>query len=138
MVYFLSVFLIQIYIDTSWVGFTHCLMIELVLKIKYSPVAQWYLPAGRRGAGNTIMFVYIIKSIHYNWYYSGLSDNVDRRYLEHNNGWVKKTKFYKPFQLIHVELTHNRIEARRLEKYFKSGYGKEIIKEIDQELNNPL
>jgi hypothetical protein len=33
----------------------------------------------------------------------------------------------------------NREEARVIEKYFKSGYGKEIIKEINENLtNNPL
>jgi putative endonuclease len=90
------------------------------------------VPACRQaGSRKQMWYVYILKSIKFQRYYIGLSDDVDRRFLEHNNGWVKKTKFYKPFRLAHVEITDNRQEARQLEKYFKSGYGKEIIKEID-------
>ena len=35
-----------------------------------------------------------------------------------------------PLDLIHVELCDNRIVTRKMEKYFKSGYGREIISEI--------
>lgn len=80
------------------------------------------------------MFVYVLWSIRHNRFYIGLTDNVDRRFIEHNNGWVKKTRFYRPFKLIHVEIVDNRVKARRLEKFFKSGYGREIIKEIKEEL----
>ena len=80
------------------------------------------------------MFVYILKSLKHNRLYIGLTGEVDRRFLEHNNGWVKKTRFYRPFKLIHVEVVNNREDARKLEKYFKSGYGREIIKEIESEL----
>ena len=80
------------------------------------------------------MYVYILKSIKHDWHYAGLSNNIERRLLEHNNGWVSKTKFYRPFALIHVELTNNLKEARALEKFFKSEYGREIIKEIEGKL----
>ena len=79
------------------------------------------------------MYVYILKSLKYKKYYIGLSANVGRRLLEHSSGWVKKTKFYRPFKLIYVEIVNNRLEARNLEKYFKSGYGKDIIREIERE-----
>ena len=79
-----------------------------------------------------MFFVYALKSLNYDRFYVGLTKNIDRRYFEHNNGWVEVTKFYKPFKLVHVEIVHNRNETRKLEKYFKSGYGKEIIKEIDK------
>lgn len=76
-------------------------------------------------------YVYILKSINHNKHYVGLTDNVDRRFFEHNKGWVNKTRRYRPYQLIHVELTNNRKQARELEEFFKSGYGREIIKEIE-------
>jgi len=79
------------------------------------------------------MYVYILKSIKYGRYYIGLTKNVVRRFIEHNSGWVKKTKFYRPFKLVHVEIVDNRIQARILEKYFKSGYGRDIIREIEEE-----
>lgn len=80
------------------------------------------------------MFVYVLKSTRHNRLYVGLTADVDRRFLEHNNGWVKKTRFYRPFRLIHVEIVNNMLEARKYEKYFKSGYGREIVKEIGNEL----
>ncbi len=80
------------------------------------------------------MFVYALKSIKHNRKYIGLTVDVDRRFFEHNNGWVKKTKIFRPFRLIHVEIVRNRIEARKMEKYFKSGYGREIINEIEIQL----
>ncbi|HEX7042552.1 MAG TPA: GIY-YIG nuclease family protein [Patescibacteria group bacterium] len=76
-------------------------------------------------------FAYVIKSKRFEWYYKGLSDDVDRRFDEHNSGLVKVTKFYAPFRLVHVEIVETLKEARTMEKFFKSGYGREIIKEID-------
>ncbi len=40
-------------------------------------------------------------------------------------GYEKTTKPYKPFILIYSETADNRIEARKREKYWKSGVGKE-------------
>ena len=58
----------------------------------------------------------------------GLSDNVERRLSEHNNGYNKTTKPYIPFRLIVTESFPTRIEARVREKYLKSGIGKEYLK----------
>ena len=68
----------------------------------------------------------------YNYIYIGLTRNIDRRVNEHNKGWVQKTKFYRPFHLVHVELVKNRHQARKVEKYLKSGFGREIVKEISK------
>lgn len=80
------------------------------------------------------MYVYVLKSIEKNRHYVGLTKNVDKRFLEHNNGWVRKTKFYRPYVLVHMELVSTIIKARELEKFFKSGYGREIVKEIEETL----
>lgn len=77
-------------------------------------------------------FVYVLKSIKTGMYYKGLTDNIERRYKQHIEGKVNSTKRQLPLILIHVEICSNRQEARMLEKYFKSGYGREIIKEIDR------
>ena len=39
-----------------------------------------------------------------------------------------------PLKLVHVELCETRLIARKLEKYFKSGFGREIITQIDAEV----
>jgi putative endonuclease len=59
-----------------------------------------------------------------------LTNNLERRFNEHNNGKNKSTKAYVPWQLIYVEGFETRIEARKREKYLKSGIGREFIKEI--------
>jgi putative endonuclease len=87
------------------------------------------LPAGRQVGRHKIMYyVYAIKSQEKNYIYVGLTNNLDRRFSEHNNGKNKTTKPYKPFKIIYTEKFETRIEARVKEKYLKSGIGKEFLK----------
>ena len=74
--------------------------------------------------------VYAIKSISKNYIYVGMSNNLERRLKEHNNGENSSTKAYKPFILILSEMHENRIIARNREKYLKSGIGKEFLKSL--------
>ena len=37
-----------------------------------------------------------------------------------------------PLKLVHVEICNNRKKARSIEKYLKSGFGRELIKEISE------
>lgn len=77
-------------------------------------------------------YVYVIKSIKEGWFYTGITNNIDRRIKEHDQGKIStKTTYNKgPFELIHVELVEDRISARELEKFFKSGFGREVRDEI--------
>jgi len=77
-----------------------------------------------------MFFVYAIKSTVRNYIYVGMSNNVNRRVLEHNAGENKSTKAYKPFTLIYTETFATRLEAREKEKYLKSGIGKEYLKSL--------
>ena len=63
-------------------------------------------------------------------YYKGYTTNVKRRIKEHNSGRVVSTKSKIPYELIFVQICRSRIKARKLEKYLKSGFGREIIKEM--------
>ena len=88
-------------------------------------------PAGRQGTGRYLMYyVYAIKSLAHNYIYVGISDDIKRRISEHNKGYGKTTSFYKPFKLIHSEKISSRIKARKREKYLKSGFGKEFLKNL--------
>ena len=73
-------------------------------------------------------FVYVIQSKIDNRLYVGFTDNLERRIGEHNSGKTKSTKAYIPWELVYFESVENRIDARKREKYFKSGYGKEQLK----------
>ena len=72
-------------------------------------------------------FVYVIKSLSRNYIYVGLTNNVSRRFAEHQAG-QEKTAPYCPFKLVHTEEFPSRVKARAREKYLKSGVGKEWIK----------
>ncbi|HCY77300.1 MAG TPA: endonuclease [Ignavibacteriales bacterium] len=78
-----------------------------------------------------MFFVYAIKSLKRNYIYVGLSNNLERRLAEHNGGRNKTTEPYRPFKLIYSEEFDTRIKARTREKYFKSGSGKEFLKNIE-------
>jgi putative endonuclease len=65
-----------------------------------------------------------------NYIYVGITNNLERRISDHNSGYNKLTKPYRPFELILVEEYNSRKEARAREKYLKSGQGKEFLKKI--------
>ena len=75
-------------------------------------------------------YVYALKSLHRNYIYVGLTNNLKRRTSEHNLGRNKTTKPYSPFKLIFSEKYSSRQEVRIKEKYLKSGFGKELLKTL--------
>ena len=74
--------------------------------------------------------VYAIKSKGRNYIYVGITSNLEERIQRHNNGREKTTRAYRPFELIYSEDQPTREEARKREKYFKSGVGKEFLKKL--------
>jgi putative endonuclease len=76
--------------------------------------------------------VYAIKSLIDNRIYVGFTMNLDKRLIEHNQGRTKSTKGFKPWKLIYAVEVETRKEARNLEKYYKTGSGKEKLKRINQ------
>jgi len=74
-------------------------------------------------------YVYAIQSLKDNRIYVGLSNDYNRRIREHNSGYVKPTKPYRPWTLIYSEECGERKNARLREKYLKSGCGKEFLKQ---------
>lgn len=89
-------------------------------------------PACRQAGAlaSPMYYVYILQSLRTKRFYKGISNDLERRVEEHLNGESPSTKHMLPLQLIHVEVCADRMEARKLEKFFKSGYGREIIHEI--------
>ncbi len=73
---------------------------------------------------------YVLYSLEFDRTYTGMTKNVEKRFNQHNNKENKSTKAYVPWILIHQEQFNNRIEARKREKYLKSGIGREYIKSI--------
>ena len=75
-------------------------------------------------------YVYVLRSIKDGSFYKGRTNDLSRRLLEHNRGETCSNRGKRPFQLIYVELCDSLEEAKYLESYLKSGFGREIIKEI--------
>ena len=78
-------------------------------------------------------FVYAIASKSRNYIYVGISNNVQRRLDEHNLGYNKTTKPYRPFILIRQEEFLTRSEVRKREISLKSTTGKRFLKSLIQE-----
>lgn len=57
-----------------------------------------------------------------------MTEDISQRLERHNIGYERTTRAYKPFVLIHQESFATRVEARKREKYFKSGVGKEFLR----------
>ncbi|MBL7720963.1 MAG: GIY-YIG nuclease family protein [Chitinophagaceae bacterium] len=77
-----------------------------------------------------MFYVYAIKSERDGRIYVGMCSEVKARLKEHNAGKTKSTKGYTPWKLIYFEEKPDRIEARKREKYLKSGIGKEFLKSL--------
>jgi putative endonuclease len=73
-------------------------------------------------------YIYVIQSESQNWRYVGMTNDIRRRFHEHNSGFVRATRNKMPFKLVYLEKISTRIEARNREKWLKSGYGREYIK----------
>ena len=73
-------------------------------------------------------YVYVLNSLIRKYIYVGLTNNVERRFGQHQKGREKTTAPYRPFEIILTEEYSTRPEARKREKYLKSGVGKEWIK----------
>lgn len=74
--------------------------------------------------------VYALKSLLKNYIYVGQTNDINRRFKEHNEGLEKTTRSYSPYIIIYEEVFENRKKARIKEKYLKSGIGKEFLKRI--------
>ncbi|MFY8213632.1 MAG: GIY-YIG nuclease family protein [Flavobacterium sp.] len=75
--------------------------------------------------------VYILFSKRFNKTYVGFTSNLVERFKSHNQ--LSKTGFttkYRPWEVIYVEFFYTKSEALLKEKFFKTGIGREIIKEL--------
>jgi len=75
-------------------------------------------------------YVYAISSKTRKYIYVGITNKLSRRIDEHNGGYNKTTRAYRPFKLILTEEFATRTTAREREKYLKGGSGKEFLKKI--------
>ncbi len=75
-------------------------------------------------------YVYVLKSLSDQKHYTGMSIDLEKRLRKHNRGakGTPSTRSRGPFSLVYCERVATRVEARRREKFLKSGFGREFIK----------
>jgi predicted GIY-YIG superfamily endonuclease len=75
------------------------------------------------------LIVYILTSKKYpTRYYIGLTQDLERRIKEHNNGDSLYTKRYMPWELQIYITFKSKARAEEFEKYLKSGSGFAFLK----------
>jgi len=76
--------------------------------------------------------IYILKSLKNGKYYVGSTDNLERRFFEHNSGCDKSkfTRDNRPFELVFSQEYKNLEIARKIEYRLKSFKSRKILEEI--------
>ena len=73
-------------------------------------------------------YVYVLLSKKDGNFYTGYTNNLKKRFKEHNLGHVASTKNRRPLNLIYFEACLNQQDATKREKYLKTTYGKRYLK----------
>lgn len=73
-------------------------------------------------------YTYVLQSLKDKKWYTGFSNDLKRRFKDHNKGLVFTTTKRRPFVLIYYEACLNENDAKAREEYLKSGMGKRFIK----------
>ena len=71
-----------------------------------------------------MFYVYILQSKKDGELYTGCTNDLKKRFREHNNGLVFSTKLKKPHKIIHYEAFLNKKDAFMREKWLKTGWGR--------------
>jgi len=72
--------------------------------------------------------VYVLKNKINEEHYTGISSDPSRRLIEHNTGKNRFTKAFIPWHIVYTEVQPDFLNARKREKYLKSGAGRRWLK----------
>lgn len=75
-------------------------------------------------------YVYILQSIKNNSYYIGSTENIEKRFKQHNSGYVKSTKIKRPYKLVFYQEYESIDKARIIEMKIKKWKRKDYIDRI--------
>lgn len=75
-------------------------------------------------------YVYVIESQKTKHLYKGFCRDVEKRLQEHNAGNTYSTKNGVPWELIYCELFVCKEDAIAREKYLKTGWGRNFLKDV--------
>ncbi len=69
-------------------------------------------------------YTYILRSSKSRIFYYGHTDNLKKRFDEHNQGLATATKPYRPWKLVFYAAFETLQQAKDFERYLKTGSGK--------------
>ena len=75
-----------------------------------------------------MVYTYILKSKKDKEWYTGSTNDLRKRFKQHNENKIISTKGRGPFILIYYEACMNDHDARVREKYLKTGMGKRYLR----------
>lgn len=76
----------------------------------------------------TMWYVYVLVSKKDNRWYTGFTNDLRKRFNQHNTGKSEYTRSRGPYKLIYYEASFDKTDARSRELYLKSGMGKRYLK----------
>ena len=75
-----------------------------------------------------MFYIYVLLSKINNDLYIGYSEDIKRRFAQHNSGEVKATKANKPWKLVYYEAYDNKYDATKRERQLKMHRAKQDLK----------
>ena len=73
-------------------------------------------------------YVYVLESQQDKSSYIGCTNDLKKRFTEHNNGKSNYTRNKIPWKLLYYEASLNKQDSFKREIYLKSGYGRRYLK----------
>src|SRR2546428_501578 len=80
-------------------------------------------------AGGAMTYAYVLLSNQDGRFYVGSTGDLRARLQKHNSGAVRSTAYRRPLRLIYYEGCLSTDDARRRERYLKSGRGGRYLKQ---------
>lgn len=75
-------------------------------------------------------YVYILKSLKNESYYVGSTEDIERRFKQHNSGNVEATKYKRPYELVFRQDFKDNKTAKQVEFKIKSWKRRDFIEKI--------
>jgi len=73
-------------------------------------------------------YVYVLISLKDRNFYTGFTNDLKKRFKQHNEGEVYSTRLRTPFSLVYYEACLDKEDAKMRERYLKTGMGKKYLK----------
>ncbi len=75
-----------------------------------------------------MFYTYVLRNKKDKRWYTGCTNDLRKRFKEHNEDQNDSTKGRGPFEIIYCEICLNEHDAYTREKYLKTGMGKRYLK----------